>query len=65
MAMGMPHFHGENLAKFRVWCIMAHWEGFMPMYTARAYMLMLGRVGAPPSIKHINTCRIHGETDVT
>ena len=65
MAIGMPHFHGENLAKFRIWCTIAHRQGFMPVYTTCAYMLMLRWPGAPQSIKHIDTCRIHGETDVT
>ena len=38
--MGMPHFHNENLAEFRVWCAMAHRQGFMPVYMACANMLM-------------------------
>ena len=38
-AMGMPHFHGENPTKFRIWCAMAHQQGFMPMYTVHANML--------------------------
>ena len=37
----------------------------MPMYMVRANMLMLGQAKAPQSIKHIDTCCIHGETDVT
>ena len=42
MAMGMPYFHGENLTEFRVWCAMAHQQGFMLVYMARANMLMPG-----------------------
>ena len=42
IAMGMLHFHGENLAEFHVWCAMAHWQGFMPVYMACANMHMLG-----------------------
>ena len=38
---------------------------FMPMYTARDNMLVLGWAKAPQSIKHIDACRIHGETNVT
>ena len=40
--MGMAHFNGENPAEFHIWCAMAHWQGFLPMYMARANMLMLG-----------------------
>ena len=32
-AVGMPHFHGENPAKFHVWYVTAHRQGFMPVYT--------------------------------
>ena len=64
-AMGMPHFHSENLAEFRIWCAMAHLQGFMPIYAAHANMLALVRAEAPQSIKHIDTCHIHGETNVT
>ena len=39
--------------------------GFHAYVTTRANMLVLGRAGAPKSIKHIDTCRIHGETDAT
>ena len=65
MAIGMPHFHGKNLAKFRVWCAMAHRQGFMLAYMACANILVLGRAEAPQSIMHIGTCHIHEETDVT
>jgi len=64
-AMGMPHFHGENMVEFYIWCAMAHQQGFMPVYTAHANVLLLGWASAPQSIKHIDTCCIHGETDVT
>ena len=63
--MGMPHFHSENLAEFWVWCAMVHQQGFMPVYMARAKMLMPGWVGALQRIGHIDMCRIHEETDVT
>ena len=63
--MGMPHFYNENLTKFRVWCAMAHQQGFVLVYTARANVLVLGQAGAPQSIKHVDTCHIHGETNVT
>ena len=65
MAMGMPHFHSENLAEFRIWCTMVYQQGFVLVYTTRANMLVLGRARAPRNIMHIDTCRIHGETDVT
>ena len=63
--MGMPHFYNENLTKFRVWCAMAHQQGFVLVYTARAKVLVLGRAGAPQSNKHVDTCHIHEETNVT
>ena len=63
--MGMPHFHGKNPAKFFIWCAMAHRQGFMLVYTMPANVLMLGRAGAPQSIKHVDTWSIHGETNVT
>ena len=65
MAMGMPHFHGKNPVEFHIWCIIVHRQGFILMYTTRANMLMLGQAEAPQNIKHIDMCRIHGETDVT
>ena len=37
MVMGMPHFHGENLVEFRVWCVIVHWQGFA--YTKRINVL--------------------------
>ena len=70
----MPHFYNENLTEFRVWCAMAHQQGFVLVYTARANVLVytaranvlvLGQAGAPQSIKHVDTCHIHGETNVT
>jgi len=60
-----PNFNGENPAEFRVWCTMAHQQGFMPMYMACANILMLGRAGALQSIKYIDVWRIHGESNVT
>jgi len=35
------------------------------VYAGRANMYMLERAEAPQSIKHINACRIHKETNVT
>ena len=64
MAMGMPHFHGENLAKFCVWCTMVHWQGFASMYTARVDMLTLWQAEALQSVKHVDVCRIYRETNV-
>ena len=63
--MEVPHFHGKNLAEFRVWCIMAHRQGFMLVYMALASMLILRRAETPQSIKHIDVCRKHGEANVT
>ena len=45
--MGMPHFQGENTDEFRIWCAMAHQQGFMHMYMARANILVLGQAGTP------------------
>ena len=42
---------------------MAHRQGFMLVYTARANMLVLGQVRALQSIKYIDV--IHRETNVT
>ena len=61
----MPYFHNENPVEFCVWCAMVHWQGFVIVYTAHANMLILGRVEASQSFKYIDTCCIHGETDVT
>jgi len=62
--MEVPYFHNKNLAEFCVWCAMAHRQGFMPMYMAHASMLVLRWARAPQSTKHIDTCRIHWETNV-
>ena len=48
--MEMPHFHGENWVKFRVWCIMVHQQGFVLVYMARANMLMLGQARDPQRV---------------
>ena len=61
----VPYFHGENSAKFCIWCAMLHRQGFMHVYTTRANICMLGQAIAPQSSKHIDACRIHGETNVT
>ena len=65
MVTGVPHFHSENLTKFHVWCATAHWQGFTPVYKACAIMLVPRQAKAPQSIKHIDVCHIHGETNVT
>ena len=36
----MPHFHSKNLTKFQVWYIMAHRQGFTPVYVVRVNILM-------------------------
>ena len=58
-------FSRQNPAEFHIYCAMAHQQGFMPVYTAHANMLVLGQAEAPQSIKHVDTCRIHEKTDVT
>jgi len=58
-------FHGENPAEFRVWCTTVHLQGFVLMNMARVNMLVPGWAGTPQSIKHVDTCRIHREIDVT
>ena len=63
--MGMPHFHGENPVEFWGWGIMAHQQGFSSVYTACIDMLVLWRAEALQSIKHVDACRIHEETNVT
>ena len=49
----MSHFHGKSLAKFCVWCAIAHWQGFFPMYTACINMLKLRKAKAYRSTKHM------------
>ena len=65
MIMGMPHFHGENSAEFHVWCAMAHQQGFTSVYTMCLDMLILWQAKALQSVKHVDACCIHGETNVT
>ena len=65
MIIGMPHFHGENLAEFHVWCAMAHQQGFTSVYTMCLDMLILWQAKALQSVKHVDACCIHGETNVT
>ena len=64
-ATKVPNFHSENSIEFRVWCTMVHRQGSVPVYTMCVYMFILGRVKAHQSIKHVDVCRIHGETNVT
>ena len=40
--MVMPHFHGENPVEFRIWCAMAHWQGFASVYAVCIDMLVTG-----------------------
>ena len=61
--MGMHHFHGKNLAEFRILCATAHQQSFMLVYIECVNMLMQGPAEAPQRIKHIDACRIHGETN--
>ena len=60
-----PNFNDENPVEFRVWCTMVHLQDFMPMYTARANILVLGRAGALQSIKYIDVWRIHRKSNIT
>ena len=63
--MEVPNFQGKNSAEFRIWCVMAHQQGFMFVYAARTNMPILSQAGALQSTKHIDVCRIHRETNVT
>ena len=65
MGKKVSHFHGENPAEFRIWCTIMHQKGFTPVYMTHANMLVLGQAKALQSIKHIDACRIHKETNVT
>lgn len=49
----MPHFHGENLIEFHVWCTTMHRQGFIPVYTSCINMLGLRHAGAHQSAKHM------------
>ena len=53
------------MAEFHIWCAMVHWQGFVPVYTTCVSMFMLRRAEAHQSIKHVDVCCIHGETNVT
>ena len=64
-ATKVPHFHGKNSTKFCVWCAMAHQQGFSPVYMARISMFILMQAVAHQSVKHVDACHIHGETNVT
>ena len=61
----MPHFRGENLAEFHVWCAIAHRQGLVLVYTACLNIFILRQTGAHQSIKHVDACRIDWETNVT
>ena len=63
--MEVPRFHGENLAVFCVWCAMAHRQGFALVYMAFIDMLVPSQAKALQSIKHVDACHIHRETNVT
>ena len=65
MAMGIPYFHGENLAEFRVCYAMAYRQDFAFVSAVHIDMLILWRAEALQSIKHVVACRIHGEIIVT
>ena len=59
MTMVMPHFHGKNSADFRIYCDMAHWQGFASMYMVRINMLASWRAEALQSVR---TCRYVSHT---
>ena len=61
----MPHFHGENEAEFRIWCAMAHRQGFASVYTLLINMLILGWAEALQSIKCVDASFIYKESSVT
>ena len=64
-AIGMPHFHGENPAKFRIWCATAHHK---VLRLCIHHILTCSHCNKPkPSkvLEHIDTCHIHRETNVT
>ena len=65
MATKVPYFHSENWTEFRVWCAMAYRQGFMLVYMARISMFVQGRAKVHQSIKHVDACCIHEETNVT
>jgi len=60
MTMGMPYFHGKS---GRVLHLVRY--GALAGFHACVYMLMLGWAEALQSIKHIDSCRIHREINVT
>ena len=64
-ATKMPHFYRKNLAEFCIWCAMAHQQGFAPVYMACVSMFILMWAEAHQSVKHVDACRIHRETNVT
>ena len=49
----MSHFRRKSLSKFCIWCVIAHWQGFFPMYTACINMLGLRQAEAYRSTKHM------------
>ena len=55
MALGIPHFHNENLVEFHVWCTMVNRQGFASMYTVRIDMLVLRQAEYSMNI-HGNQC---------
>ena len=52
--MKVPYFHGKHLVEFRVWCTMAHWQGFAPAYTARVNILMHVTYMGHKAPKHVD-----------
>ena len=48
MTIGVPHFHGENLEEFRVWCAMAHQQGFMPVHMRMPTCSLIGQESIDP-----------------
>ena len=62
---GCPIFTAKNPKEFCVWCAMAHLQGSMPIYKVCIDMLVLRQAEALHNIKHVDMCRIRGETNFT
>ena len=65
MANVATPFSGKNLAEFRVWCDMAHRQGFAFVYTTCIDILAPWWDEALQSVKHTDMCLIYSETNVT
>ena len=58
----MPYFHSENPIEF---CVGYGSPGFVFVYTTCIYMLASWRTETLQSVKHVDACHIHRETNVT